>query len=109
MAENMAPDCGESRLQTASWRHDRGQETHAAGAAQGRTGKTRPAREVEEGRGDRRPAGPRADPLRRLAVQWESDGFLACRPERSEGPHAGAESLVARLGPSLRSGRQRDE
>src|SRR5437763_2860991 len=76
MAEKLVPDCGESRLRAASWRHDRRQETRSAGAAQGGTGQARPAREAQEGRGDRRPARPRAAALRRLAVQRQSDRFL---------------------------------
>ena len=35
------------------------------------------ASEAQEGRGDRRTAGSRADPLRRLAVQRQGDGFLS--------------------------------
>ena len=65
----------------------------------------RPAREAQEGRGDRRPARPRADPLRRLAVQRQGDGLLsACRcGARLSGPHPARSdrSMSALADPSL--------
>src|SRR5688572_24228209 len=80
MAGKMVRDCGESRPGPASCRHDRSQETR------GRDGQSRAsharsgAGEAQEGRGDRRTARPRADPLRRLAVQRQSDGLLVMVP-----------------------------
>src|SRR6266446_6026443 len=76
MAEKMVRDCGESRLGTASCKHDRRQETCGrrghAGASQ-----ARPTREAQEGRGNRRPTRPRADALWRLAIQRQGNGLLA--------------------------------
>src|ERR1700730_8961833 len=77
MHEKMVRDCGESRLGTASCRHDRRQETCRCRRCQTRTGQACFAREAQEGRGDRRPARPRADALWRLAVQRQGDGLLA--------------------------------
>src|SRR4029453_14515761 len=76
MAGKMVSDCGESRQGTASCGHDRSQETR------GRDGQTRAspagsgAGEAQEGRGDRRTPGSRADPLRRLAAQRKGDRLL---------------------------------
>ena len=66
----------------------------AAGAGQGRTGQARPARQAQEGRGDRRPARPRADPLRRLAVQRQGDGFLEIAQRRHLPPRLQGAALV---------------
>src|SRR5215831_18886511 len=76
MVEKMAPDCGESRLEAASCRHDRRQETCSARAAKGRASKARSTGEAQEGRRDRRATRPRTDALRRLAVQRQGDRLL---------------------------------
>src|SRR5580704_2509563 len=76
MAGKMVRDCGESRRGTASYRHDRGQETRCGRRRQTRTGQACAAREAQEGRGNRRPARPRADALWRLAVQRQGNGLL---------------------------------
>src|SRR5215208_1452761 len=84
MAGKMVSDCGESRQGTASCGHDGYQETCSrdgqSRACQARSG----AGEAQEGRGedcrDWGTARSRADPLRRLAVQRQSDGLLVMTP-----------------------------
>src|SRR5215475_10461926 len=76
MAGKLAPDCGESSPGAASWRHARRQETHHQRARKARGAEAGANRKAQEGRGDRRSARPLADPLRRLAVQRQSDRLL---------------------------------